>query len=73
MYKDAVDIIESKVELFENLMSNVEREERCISCSHLTSEVHSVIKKVKPGNSTGNPTGNDQTFSITQKNNNINQ
>lgn len=69
MYKDAVDIIESKIELFEKLISNVERDEQCHPCSHLISEVHSVIKKVKPGN----PTGNDQTFSITQKNNNINQ
>lgn len=65
LYKDAVDIIESKIELYERLMSNVDPEEKCISCSHLTSEVHSVIKKVKPTT----PTEKDQTFGIEQKNN----
>lgn len=65
LYKDAVDIIESKIELYERLMSSIDQTERCHSCVHLTSEVNSVIKKVKPTT----PTEKDQTFGIEQKNN----
>ena len=72
MYKDTVDIIESKIEMYNRIVyPNSKTKEyevtQCNSCVHLIDEILAVINKTKPHPETGKEA--DKTFGIEDKNN----